>query len=273
MAHRLKVLLSVALAGSTALACSNPSGDSPAPYTPNPLGSGSRIKDITNPTLPNHPANGAQVNISGVTFNWVDTYDETKNGKSIGTVYIQDVASQALYSGLSIYEPAYIPPDLRLSPGDVLDFNQGQYGELPNVGAATFTTGTYLVQLSKPVGTFQYEYAPTEPLVIDPTVLTASATPAEFQTGLPYTSMLVTIKDVSLGAFSDDTHGRNTAPIILGSADGGTALGVLVSNELMEIDLGTYPPGTHFTSITGLVTWFFSYHIAPRTPSDLVVGP
>jgi hypothetical protein len=272
MAHALKLLLSVLLAGSAGLACSSPSGDSPQPYTPNPLGSGSRIKDITNPTLPNHPANGATVNISGVAFSWVDTYDETKNGKSIGTVYIQDVASQSPYSGLSIYEPAYIPPDLRLSPGDVLDFNGGAYGELPNVGAATFTTGTYLVQLSKPVGTFDYEYTPPAPTVMDPTVLTDSTTPAGFQKGLPWTSMLVTVKDVSLGAFSDDTHGRNTAPIILGG-DGGAALGVSVSNELMEIDLNTYPAGTHFTSITGLVTWFFSYHIAPRTPADLVVGP
>lgn len=265
MARSYKTLLSVLLAGSTAVACSSQSGDPPRAYAPNPLGAGSRIKDITNPTLPNHPANGATVNISGVVFTWLDTFDETKNGKSLGTVYIQDVASQAPFSGLSIYEPAYIPPDLRLSPGDVLDYTGGQYGELPNIGTAAFTAGTYLVQLSKPVGTFDYEYTNATPTVIDPADL------GTFNTGLQWTSMLVTINDVYLGAFVDDGKGRVTAPIET-NLDGGV-LGVQVTNENVEIDTTTFAPNTHFSSVTGIVTWFFNYHIAPRTLADLVVAP
>jgi hypothetical protein len=256
-------------AAGAAVACSSRSGDPPAPYTPSPLGTGSRIKDITNPNLPNHPKSGATVSVSGVVFTWLDTYDETHNGKSEGTVYVQDVASQDPYSGLSIYAPTYIPANLRVSPGDVLDYNTGAYDELPNIDTASFPTGMFLVQLAKPVGQFDYEYSVPQPVLIDPTVLTDSSTQAGFDNGLPWTSMLVTIKDVYLGKFTDDTHGRHTAPI-LPNLDGGV-LGVQVSNELMEIDLTTYAPNTHFASITGLVTWFYNYHIAPRTPADLVV--
>jgi hypothetical protein len=47
---------------------------------------------------------------------------------------------------------------------------------------------------------------------------------------------------------------------------------VTISNELF--DLGTTQSqlivGTHLRSVTGIVTWFFSYQIAPRTPADLV---
>lgn len=150
------------------VACQSLTADPPAPYEPNPLGTGLRLAEIQNPdstyyktTLAN-PTTGTNVLVSSAVISWIDTYDETHDGKSIGTVYIQDVSSTAPYSGIDLYEPTYVPASLRPLPGDVLDF-AGPYEEAPSVGSAVFDTGTTLPQLSKPVGTYRYEYQSPHP--------------------------------------------------------------------------------------------------------------
>jgi hypothetical protein len=220
--------------------------------------------------MDNEP-NGPHPNVAvtGAALQWIDTYDETADGKSLGTVFVQDVGSMAPYSGISIYKPAYVPADLRVAPGDVLDFN-GPYEELPNVGTARFTPPQVLPQLSKPQGVFRYEYVSPVPTPIDPNDLN------DYTKGRQWENMLVTVTNVTLYAFGTDGKGRVTGPITSNT----TQAGVAVSNELMPIapsDLihnipGDYPPGTKFASVTGIVTWFFSYHIAPRTKADLVVA-
>ena len=64
---------------------------------------------------------------------WVDDFDETHNGKSRGTIFVQDADIGAPYSGISLYSPTYVPANLRLAPGDVLDMN-GQYVEQQTIG-------------------------------------------------------------------------------------------------------------------------------------------
>ena len=112
-----------------------------------PLGTGLRIKQVMDPTSKAHPlTTTATVNISGASFVWLDTYDETHDGKSIGTVYLQDVGSNAAYSGASLYEPTYIPSNLKPAPGDVLD-PSGEYDAQANIGTATFPPGELLIQI------------------------------------------------------------------------------------------------------------------------------
>jgi hypothetical protein len=256
-------------------ACSGGNGDPPAQVTPDSLGSGSRIRDVGNPNLANHPVdhepNGPHpnVNITGAALSWIDTFDETMDGKSLGTVFVQDVGSVAPYSGISIFRPAYVPADLRVAPGDVLDFN-GPYEELPNIGTAKFPTGQVLIQLSKPVGVFRYEYKAPDAAMIDVNDLN------DYDKGRQWEGMLVTVTNITLFGFHNDGTGRVTSPI----TNDMTGNGVAISNELMPIVgtdpvhgiMGDYPPGTKFSSVTGLVTWFFSYHIAPRSKADLVVA-
>jgi hypothetical protein len=242
--------------------CGSQNGDPVADAGADPLGPGMRVRDVGNPNLKSHPASGASVNVTGASVLWVDTFDETANGKSRGTVYVQDVGSQDPYSAISIYSPSYIPASLRISPGDVMDFI-GQYTEQASIGTAVFTAPDVLPQLSKPIGTFRYEYKTPDPLVIDPLDLN------DFATGRKWMSMLVTLKNVSITAFANDGKGRVTAPIVnsAGQITAGT-----ISNENYNLLVTDYAPGTTFTSVTGIVTWFFSYHIAPRTAADLVVG-
>jgi hypothetical protein len=259
-------------------ACSSPDNDPASNPTPDPLGSGLRVAQVGNPNASTHPKNavkptpappgwaGPSVNITGASFLWLDNYDETHDGKSRGTVYVQDVGAPQAYGGMSIYAPSWVPGDLRVAPGDVLDFN-GPYEELTSIGTALFPSGQQLPQLAKPVGTFRYEYSVPAPQQIDPHDL------ENYDKGRQWMSMLVTVPNVTIDVFADDGHGRVTAHTTLDTSENGWT----ISNELIPIaagdankGTGDYAARTTFKSVTGIVTWFYSYHIAPRTKADLV---
>ena len=248
-------------------ACSIPAGD---PHSegapPNTIGNGARIHDITNPTAPTHLASGATAYITGASTVAVDNFDETHNGKSRGTVYLQDFDSTDPYSGVALFQPTFSPSDLHLTAGDVVDLT-GQYQENNSI-PVQFPANEYLIQISKPQVTFRYEYAPPPPRVIDLADLNSYAT------GRKWLSMVVTIKDVTIPAGSsglvDDGKGRKTAELTTSSSD--TA--PVMTNELF--DLGAWneqaqviKPGAHLKSLTGVVTYFFGMHIAPRSPADI----
>src|SRR5438552_13037917 len=108
-------LATLALAAAAALplvsalpliGCGSRAGDQPKTnITPNPLGSGSRIRDVADPTLQGHPASGAPIDVTGASYLWTDTFDETGDGKSKGTLFFQDVGSSDPYSGASVFSP------------------------------------------------------------------------------------------------------------------------------------------------------------------------
>lgn len=262
--------LGITVLFTLAAACGNANGDPHANVTPTPLGNGSRIKDVTDPSSPDHPdamdpKHLPTVNITGASVLWLDSFDETHDGKSRGTLYVQDVGSADPFSGVGVFSASFLPADLRVAPGDVLDFN-GQYEEALNIGSANFG-GKVLPQLAKPLATFRYEYRVPDPKVIDPNDLNS------YDTGRKWMGMLVTVNDVTIDAFTDDGKGRVAAHI----TSDHTSNGVGITNELIPIapfvsnmQPGDYPPNTHFKSVTGIVTWFFSFHIAVRTKDDLV---
>jgi hypothetical protein len=257
------------LVDASLVACQTLTADTPAPYDANPLGDGLRIAEIQNPnstyykTALANGTNGTDVLISSAVVSWIDTYDETHDGKSVGTVYIQDVGSTAPYAAIDVYEPSYVPASLRLLPGDVLDWS-GPYEEAPNVGSATFTTGTTWPQLSKPVGTFRYEFQTPPPVTVPLSDINVYAT------GRKWENMLVTIEDVIVGAGSDVSN-RVSYP--MGQGDAAiTANSATITNELYDLGATDFPAGTHFQSVTGIVTWFYTYSVAPRSAADLVVA-
>ena len=225
-----------------------------------------RIRDVMNPASSEHPASGATVTITGASFLIVDAFDETNDGKSVGTVYLQDTGSNAPYSGASLYEPAYQPSSLKPAPGDVLDL-VGAYDEQTSIGAEVFNPGEALIQISKPQVTFRFEYLVPAPTVINVTDLN------DYNTGLQWSAMLVQVNDITLGSGISNSGGRVTAyltSVLTGS-------GAEMSNELFDVETwnDSQPTklvaGTKIKSLTGIVTWFTQYHIAPRSPADIVL--
>jgi len=262
--------------------CSSLSGDPPAPYTPSPLGSGLRLSQVQDPHSKDYnpcrnpvPSMCGSADVSSIVVTWLDTFDETMDGKSIGTLYLQDVGNPLPYSGIGSYETSFVPASLTPLPGDVLDFS-GPYAESGNIGSATFNAGTFLPQFYKPVGTFRYEFVPPPPLEITAQDLNedTSKPDGNFANARQYLQMLVTVKDVIVaGGVSTAGGAGHRVTYLVENADGGaSSTGVKISNELYNLQATDFPAGTHFASVTGIVTWFYSFQIAPRTAADLVVA-
>jgi hypothetical protein len=265
----------LALLCLVAAACGS-SGENDKPKDlgpPSPLGTGRRIAEVTDPAREGHPAHGASISVSAVVVTAVDNFDETGRGAR-GTIYVQDLSSQAPFAAISLFSPTFVPADLRIAPGDVLDL-EGEYQENGAVGSAKFDPGEVLVQLSRPVGRFRYEYKPPEPAVIDANDLTT------FAAGRKWMGMLVTVKNVTLaGDLYTDTANRigsscppqGTSGPCSGAfaGDPESRKSPTISNELYGLKQGDFRAGQKFKSITGLVTYFFKFHLAPRSPADLV---
>lgn len=268
------------------VACSQLAGDPPAPYDASPLGAGLRLAQVQDPKSPDyHP--GDNSNMSSLVVTWLDNFDETMDGKSKGTLYVQDVGSQAPYAGVGIFEQSLVPASLTVLPGDVLDF-QGPYQESINIGTAIFNTGTFLPQLYKPVGTFRYEFTPPDPkvLTVDDLHENGAKVDADFPLSRRWLGMLVQLNDVVVAAGTSTAGGGGArVQYLLEEADGGVAPnGPAITNEHFDLKATggcpagsttctSFPAGTHFKSVTGIVTWFYSFHVAPRSPADLVVAP
>jgi hypothetical protein len=197
--------------------------------------------------------------VTGVVVTAVDNFDETKDGKSRGSVYVQDLESHAPYAGIGLFGATFVPASLVVGPGDVLDF-AGQYQENANIGKAIFPVGEVLPQLSRPSGTFRFEYKAPDPTPIDFNDLSSYAV------GRKWIGQLVTVSNITLQAAVSTSSGRASAPFAA-PTDGGDSPPT-ITYELFPID--AYPVGQKFKSVTGIVTYFFSLHVAPRSKADLV---
>jgi hypothetical protein len=254
---------------------------------------GVTLAQIQNPKSPDyHPCDNTKgvcdnQTVANTVVTWLDKFDETRDGKSAGTLYVRDQGDNHVYGGIGIYEPNFVPASLDPLPGDVLDF-AGPYQEATSIGTAVFGNGTYLPQLYKPVGTFRYEFASDFPpawtapqpiQIADLNENVGTQADANFPHGRQYLQMIVTVTDVyvSQGISAAGGEGfRVTYPLgtcgNVQSKSCFTQSGPQISNELFDLQATDYPAGTHFASVTGIVTWFFTFHIAPRTKDDLVLA-
>jgi hypothetical protein len=251
-------------AGCGAVRGDAPNGDAGASV----LGADDRLRDVLDPASPKHPkikpGESANVRVSGVAIVHVDTFDETRDGKSRGTVYVQDLSSKLPYSGTSLFAASYVPADLRVAGGDVLDF-AGQYTELASIGAAVFPPGDVLIQLARPTGTFRYEVGPQEPTDIDINDLTT------FANGRKWLGMLVRVRDLTIPVAPFESKGRLTVAVA-GDVRNSRSNPAQISNELYDLQAADIALGKKFKSVVGVVTYFYAFKIAPRSAADLEVA-
>jgi len=248
-------------------ACSSAKdNDQPQEAGTNPLGNGQRLRDIQDPTVDPDHASGPTVFVSGVVVTAIDDFDETHNGKSRGTIFVQDADEAKPYGGISMYAPTFTPANLRLAPGDVINMT-GQYAEQSKIGTTVDFSPDFLPQMSKPQvdGTEQFEVQ--QPTPIEVTVDDLSS----FDKARPYLGMLVVIKDITVpnAPAPTDSSGRVGAAI--------TTIGPTINNELWDLQpwngsnsSNSFPQNTHFSQIIGVVDFFFNIFICPRSAADLV---
>jgi hypothetical protein len=203
----------------------------------------------------------SDVYVSGATVTAVDKYDETMNGKSIGNLYFEDTsASPVPYSGSVVFDPSYSPPNYEPQIGDIVDV-LGNYSEFPGPICYVFS---YCETQPEFAGTLSFRFAGT-PLT---PVTVPIATLQPYPSARPYLGLLVRVEDVEILSGNTSDDGRYQVTIGTGANGSDTAL--QISNELYDL-VGqgpALPTGAKFASVTGLVTYFAGFHIAPRSPAD-----
>lgn len=254
------------------LSCGSQDGDPPVNKgVPPAEGKELRIRDISDPASDKKAQHLQLVAVSGVRVIAVDQYDETKNGRSRGTIYVQDLLPDPKvgYAGTSLFAPEFIPGNLRVGPGDVLDM-RGTYQQNQNIGVVAFAPGATLDQIARPVATFRYEDKPAQPVLIDVNDL------ADYAKGRRWLNMLVKVENVEIqGALIEAQSGRASADITPGATGGQIACDApfpkpaTITNELANLDSLDIRGKTRVKSITGIVTFFCNLHLSPRSPADV----
>jgi hypothetical protein len=265
-------------------------GDTPADAgTPSPLGTGLRIAEINAFDSSVRPiANQLNVNVTGATFIIKDEFAETGLASSVGSIYVQDfhanvddAGATPPYSGMDLYKTTYQPASLALAPGDVIDF-VGEYQQYEGPSSFPFA-GQYQPEFYEAIATFRFDYSAPQGTPIDWRDLNA------WSTGYKWMSMLVTVGSIGPALVGGGQTGDGTGrcKVFFTPEMGESALAI--DNELYNFNnSGTglnncndassvyaLMPGAvgnvHFKSITGVVTYFGSFTISPRSDADIVL--
>lgn len=240
-------------------------GDAEPTVRGNVLGAGRRISSLVDPTAMPRPSPTELVTVTGARVTHVDGFDETKSGAS-GTVYLQDFTEvPGPYEGISTHSPSYSPPSFRVVTGDVVDAT-GQFQEF-QLNLNFLKPGWTTPQLNGPNLELRFDapYRPLVPAEISVDELTT------YEGGRRWVSMLVTVRDVVLFEdFAIDKAGRGKAAFDVGSGLTVKELPTM-TNELFDVGAAglELKKGRKLASLTGIVTLFDVFHIAPRTAEDI----
>lgn len=202
--------------------------------------------------------------VTGTTLTWADDYDETGAG-AIGNYYVQDtLATPVANSGMTVFQPGFSPPDLRLVPGDVVDVF-GLVTEFPGPSSSKFSYCRTLPEMS---GAMEFRF---EGSAISPTVIPV-ADLSTYVDARKWIGMLVTIDNVTWLEPPYESNGRYSIRIDTGSQPPGEDLPT-ITNEHMDLKAilpDDTAAGSSVARVTGILTYFFGVHIAPRTADDIV---
>ncbi len=243
----------------------------PSEPNKNPYGNCDRITDINKEAVWLNPAdeNSEQckqppdhyVCVSGVTVVAIDKYDETGDGAS-GNYYVQDSLEMPVpYSGMTLYAPSFSPPDLRLGPGDVVDV-AGTFTEFLGPSGGGFGECKTLPEIGGAVS-LRFEGGLATPTVIPLSDLYTYASARK------YIGMLVRVENVVIADKPSSSGGRYTAILKVDQAIPAADV-PRISNELFALQDMGIDEGHTFKSITGVLTYFYGFKIAPRNAADLV---
>jgi hypothetical protein len=249
-------------------------GDPPSQPTADVCGSGARLSQILGDATWLDPADMSSLNckhppdqsvhVTGLTILTIDTYDETGSGQQ-GNIYVLDCAGAdpPAYSGVTVFDPSFSPPDLRLAPGDVADA-LGVLTEFPGPSGSEFNFCRTLPEIG---GTLSFRFDRTGDVVPKSIPVSDLAT---YQSARRWLGMLVRVEGVTIAAAPYEKNGRYTVEISTGISSM-VEDPVAISNELYDLK-GLGPmlaKDAVIGSVTGIVTYFYGFKIAPRSRDDI----
>jgi hypothetical protein len=250
-------------------------GDLPSTPLANPCGTGARLSQILGAATWLNPADidsknckyppNPSVYATGLTVVAIDTYDETGGGQT-GNIYVQDCAGAdpPPYSGVTVFDPSFSPPDLRLAEGDISDA-LGILQEFPGPSGSEFSFCRTLPEVG---GTLSFRFDGST------TGLTRKTIPvtdlATYASARQWLGMLVRVENVTIAGAPYENNGRYTLDIDAGSLSMSEDPPV-ISNELYDLKgLGpALPKDSVISAVTGILTYFYGFKIAPRSRDDI----
>lgn len=221
------------------------STDLPEPNSPPPDES-MTVAEARTAATSCHDDDGAPVSLSAVVVTAVDAFDESGQG-DVGTIYVEEPAGGA-GSGLAVFAPTGAT-DLRT--GDVVDVSGlATQFELGCIDPGwTDDTGRTVTQLVSARVTWTGEWTPPVPADVSVADFSDDARAESLE------GMLVRVEDVTAAA-----------PPVEGRIDVGPDL--QIDDDLYAIpDVTT---GTAFASVTGVVSYIYTYSVLPRGADDVV---
>lgn len=229
------------------------------------LGPNSTLEKLTNLQY-ERPNSAAILQITGLRVSVVDTFDETGTGSSSGTVYLQEFSDKpGPYQGILAFKPTFSPPTFRTSVGDVVDASR-QYSDFEPAVLVASNPNQTIPELAANLSLrFDAPYIPIVPVEIPLSDLTS------YETGRQWMSMLVTLKNVPVYKALSTSSGRSTIPLDIGKMVNSITLPT-ITNELFDLAGEQLPLDTgSVVTVTGIVTWFGNFHVAPRSKADIII--
>ena len=245
-----------------AAACSEDGGgtDPPLPITSNAFGEGRSIASLLDPDLGRIPKENDNVQVTGVRVVHVDAFDETGGGQ-VGNVYLQDASlPPGPNRAVLAFDPVYSPPSYRAIERDVVDA-EGPFQLFPRGDAVRLLPEIVSAKL---VARFDAVGGPLQPVEVPLGDFTS------FETGKKWLSTLVTVTNVRVLTLSLPKTGRASIQL-----DAGVGLEPInlptINNELFDLGNAGLPiaEGQTIRRVTGLVTLFRNFSIAPRSAADI----
>jgi hypothetical protein len=246
------VVAALAILGS---GCSSGGGGDLDHVSPHPNTLGTPIAKQNDPAT-RLPSNATFV-AKGVVVIAVDTYDETKDGKSIGNIYVQDPVQPTPWSGMTLYQVTRIPTDLQVVPGMGVDVI-GPYQPFAGPSSGVFSNGIVLPEIVK--GTITQTYEAPSPDPVDITM----ADIADPVKSMQYVGRLVRMSNVQItGSFDAKRH----------EAAINSSTAITLASQLVALDdpMGiNLTMGTTLKSVTGVMNYFYTLKLCPRNADDIV---
>jgi hypothetical protein len=254
------------------LGCGGGDGDPHAKPTADELGNGQRVAGVVGEATWLDPKNTMSVgcaspadrgiHISGATIVAIDKFDETGDG-ALGNIYIEDTSQDPPdYSAVTVFGASFSPPDLRIAERDVVDL-LGTYQEFIGPSTAPFGGCATLPELT---GTISFRFDGSKPLPVK-TVTIADL--KSYVTARPHLGQLIKVENVEVAEDGVNKSGRYSATINVGGGVKQKDIPV-IANELYDIEKEgpALKATTKFKSVTGVLTYFFGFHLSPRSAAD-----